>query len=66
MFDVGRDMRGFHDSLVRSFRRIMVFEGFRADPFLREKFHRGAETVMKESPFLAIEVIQERDRLGVI
>ena len=59
-------MRGFHDSLVRGFRRVMVFDGFGADPFFGEEFHGGAEEVMKESPFLAIEVIEERDDLGVI
>jgi hypothetical protein len=59
-------MRGFRDSLVRGFRRVMTFKGFRADPFFGEKFHGGAEEVMKESPLLAIEVIEERDDLGVI
>ena len=54
------------DSLVRGFRRVMTFKGFRADPFFGEKFHGGAEEVMKESPLLAIEVIEERDDLGVI
>ena len=43
-----------------------MFEGFRADAFFFEEFGGGAEEVMKESPFLAIEVIEERDDLGVI
>ncbi len=59
-------MRGLHDSLVRGFGRIMTFKGFRADSFFGEKFHRGAEEVVKESPLLAIEVIEERDELWVI
>ena len=59
-------MRGFEDSLVRSFGTIMVFDRFGADPFFREEFGRGAEEVMKESPLLAIEVIEERDNFGII
>ena len=59
-------MRRFDDSLVGSFRRVMVFEGFRADPFFGEKFHGRAEEVMKESPLMSIEVIEERDNVRVI
>jgi hypothetical protein len=63
---VGRDVRRFEDSLVGSFGKVMVFEGFRADPFFGEEFHGRAEEVMQEPPFVAIEVIEERDNVGII
>ncbi len=47
-------MRRFEGSLVRSFRGVMVFEGFGADAFFFEEFDGGAEEVMKESPFLGV------------
>ncbi len=53
-------------SLVRGFRRIMAFNGFGADPFLRDELHGRAEEIMKESPLLGIEVIEERDDPGII
>ena len=53
-------------SLVRGFRGIMTFDGFGADPFLRDELHGGAEEVMKEPPFFGIEVIEERDDSGII
>jgi len=59
-------MRGFENSLVRSFGAIVVFDRFGADPFFREEFGRGAEEVMEESLLLAIEVIQERNNFGMI
>ena len=66
LFDVESDVRGFEDSLIRSFWGVMVFNGFRTDSFFREEFDGGAEEVMKESPFMAIEVIEERDNVGII
>ncbi len=66
MFDVGRDMRGIHDSLVRSFGTVMMFDGFGTDSFFGEELDRRAEEVMKESPLMAIEVIEERDDGRVI
>ena len=66
MFDVGRDMRGFEDSLVGRFGTIMVFDGFGTDSFFGEELDRGAKEVMKESPLLAIGGIEERDNGGVI
>ena len=66
LFDVGRDMRRFEDSLVGGFWGVMVFEGFRADPFFGEEFHGRAEEVMQESPLVAIEVIEERDNVRII
>ena len=53
-------------SLVRGFRRVMVFDGFGADSFLRDELHGRAEEVMKESPLFGIEVIEERDGPGII
>jgi hypothetical protein len=53
-------------SLVRGFRRIMVFNGFGADPFLRDELHGRAEEIMKESPLIGIEVIEEMDDSGII
>ena len=66
LFYVERDVGRFEDSLVRSFRRVMVLEGFRADSFFGEKFHGRAEEVMKEPPLVAVEVIEERDRVRII
>jgi hypothetical protein len=66
VFNVERDMRGFHDSLVGSFRVVVMFDSFGADSFFGEKFHRGEEEVMKEPPLLAIKVIEERDNVGII
>jgi hypothetical protein len=44
----------------------MVFNGFGADPFLRDELHGRAEEILKESPLFGIEVIEERDDPGVI
>ena len=53
-------------SLVRGFKRVMVFNGFGTDPFLRDELHGGAEEIMKEPPLFGIEVVEERDDSGVI
>jgi hypothetical protein len=66
VFDRSRDMRRLEGSLVRGFGRVVAFDGFRTDPFLREELHRRAEEVMEESPLTGIEVIEERDDSGVI
>lgn len=58
-------MRG-HDSLVRGFWRVVVCDGFGADSFFRDEFDGGAEEVVKESPFVSIEPIEERDDVGLI
>ncbi len=60
-FDGFEDVRGFHDSLIGGFGRIVAYEGFRADAFFIDEFYRGAEEVVEESPFLGIEVIEGRD-----
>jgi len=44
----------------------MVFNGFGADSFFGEEFHGGEEEVMKEPPFMGIEVIEERDDFGIV
>lgn len=38
----------------------MAFDGFRTDPFFCDEFYGGAEEVVKESPFLGIEIIEQR------
>ena len=59
-------MRRIHDSLVRSFWEIVVFDGFRADPFFRDELYRRAEEVVEESPFFGVEVIEQGYDLGVV
>jgi hypothetical protein len=66
LFDRDKDIGRFEDSLVRGFRRVMSFNGFGTDPFLGNELHRGAEEIMEESPFFAIQVIEERDDSGFI
>ena len=66
LFYIERDMGRFDDSLIGSFRGIVVFESFGADPFFGEKFHGRAEEVMKEPPLVTIEVIEERDNIRII
>jgi hypothetical protein len=66
VFNREMDMGRLEGSLVRGFRRVMVFNGFGADPFLRDELHGRAEEIMKESPFFGIEVIEERDDFGII
>jgi hypothetical protein len=66
VFNVERDMRGFHDSVVGSFRVVLMFDSFGADSFFGEKFDRGEEEVMKEPLLLAIKVIEERHKVGII
>ena len=44
----------------------MSFDGFRTDSFFRDEFYRGAEEVMEESPFLGIEVVEQRNDFAVI
>jgi hypothetical protein len=66
VFNREKDIGRLEGSLVRGFRRVMVFNGFGADPFLRDELHGRAEEIMKESPFFGIEVIEERDDSGII
>jgi hypothetical protein len=66
ILDRDKDMGRFEDSLVRGFRRGMVFNGFGTEPFFREELHRRAEEIMEESPLSGIEVIEERDDSGII
>ena len=65
-FDRFLDMRRIHDSLVRCFRRVVAFDGFRSDSFFRDKLYRRAEEVVEESPFFGIEVIEQGYDLGVV
>ena len=66
VFNKERDMGRLEGSLVRGFRRVMVFNGFGTDPFLRDELHGRAEEIMKESPVFGIEVIEEIDYSGII
>jgi hypothetical protein len=66
VFDREKDMGRLEGSLVRGFRGIMTFDGFGADPFLREELHGRAEEVMKKSPLFGIEVIEEMNDPGII
>ena len=59
-------MRRFHDSLVRSFWRIVAFDGFGADSFFRDEFYGRAEEVVEESPFLGIKVVEGRHDVGIV
>ena len=52
-------MGRFHDPLVRGFGRVVIFDDLGADPLFGDKFYRGAEEVMEESPFLGIEVVEQ-------
>jgi hypothetical protein len=66
VFNKERDMGRLEGSLVRGFRRIVAFNGFGTDPFLRDELHGRAEEIMKESPVFGIEVIEEIDYSGII
>ena len=65
-FDRFVDMRRIHDSLVRSFWEIVVFDGFRSDSFFGDELYRRAEEVVEKPPFFCIEVIEQGYDLGVV
>ena len=44
----------------------MLFNGFRADSFFGDEFYGGTEEVVEESPFIAVQIIEERDGVGLI
>ena len=44
----------------------MCFDCFGADPFFREELHGRAEEVMKQSPFMFIELVEQGDDLRVL
>jgi hypothetical protein len=58
LFDRRRDKGGFEDSLIRGFGRAMSFDGFGADSFFGEEFHGRAEEVMKQPPFVFIQLVE--------
>jgi hypothetical protein len=45
------------NSLIRGLGRIIAFEGFGAGSFFGEEFGGGAEEVVEEAPFMAVEVV---------
>lgn len=59
-------MGGFHDSLTRGFGGVVAFEGLGADAFFVDEFYRGHEEVVKESPFVTVEIVEEWDDLRVV
>jgi len=67
-FDRFLDMGRRDDPLVRCFRRIVAFDGFRSDSFFCDELYRRAEEVVEEPPFFGVEVIEQRQRydLGVV
>ncbi len=56
-FGLRRGERRIDNSLVRGFGGVVVFKGFGADSFFGEEFSRGAEEVVEEAPFVAVEVV---------
>lgn len=56
-FSLRGDERRTDNSLVRGFGGVIAFNGFRADSFFSEEFGGGAEEVVKEAPFVAVEVV---------
>jgi len=44
----------------------MLFAGFRTDTFFGNEFHGGAEGVMEEPPFIAVEIIKKGYGPGII
>jgi hypothetical protein len=45
---------------------VIAFDGFGTKFFFGEEFYRRAEEVMEKSPFLTVEVIEERDYVRMI
>ena len=52
-------MGGLHDSLIRGFRLIVAFEGFRAYSFFVNELYGRQEEIVKEPPLRAIESVEE-------
>ena len=44
----------------------MFFDGFRADAFFFNEFDRGQKEVVEETPFVAVEIVHERDNFGIV
>jgi hypothetical protein len=65
-FDRVGDIRRIQDSLIRSFWGIVTFQGFGPYPLFCDQFYRWAEEVVKQPPFRAIELIEERHSFGTI
>ena len=57
LFGVRRNKLGVEDSLERCFGRIVAFKDFRANALFRLKLYGRHEKVVKEAPFIFIEVI---------
>ena len=66
IFCVLRDVFRFHDSLIRCFGLIVFFDRFGSDAFFFNEFNRGQKEVVKESPFMTVEIVHEGDYLGIV
>ena len=44
----------------------MAFYDFSFGSFFGDEFYRGAEEVVKESPFIFVEVIEERHEVVIV
>jgi len=44
----------------------MFFDGFRTDAFFFDEFYRRQEEIMKETPFIAVEIVHQRKNLGIV
>jgi len=44
----------------------VLFNGFRSDAFFFNEFDRGEKEVVEETPFVAVEIVHERDHFGII
>ena len=60
------DVGGFHDPLIRGFGQVVAFEGLGADAFFVDEFYGRQEEVVKEPPFVTVEIVEGWNDLGVV
>ena len=53
-----REIRRFDNSLIRGFGGIIAFNGLGGNPLFGNELNGGAEEVVKEPPFLGIELVE--------
>ena len=56
----------FHDSLIQCFRFVVFLDGIGSDAFFINEFDRGEKEIVEEPPFVAVEIIHERDHFGIV
>ncbi len=44
----------------------MLFDDFRPYSFFFNEFYGGQEEIVKEAPFVAIEIVHQRNYLGAV